>query len=76
MGALVEAAAEEPLQSPWDGAKVVSTEVDYACPAPPSFATTVEIGSYYVDEHASVADPKKLAAFQKASAASTQLMRR
>lgn len=45
----------------------------YACPAPPAFATTMQISAYYIDSKASVADPQKFAAFQKASAASTHL---
>ena len=71
------AAQAERLHSPWDDRKgdhkVEQTSAPYDCPAPPSFDKTLEIGSYYVDSHASVADPQKLAAFQKASEAPTHL---
>jgi poly(beta-D-mannuronate) lyase len=63
----------EKLRSPWDERKIEQTGAPYACPAPPPFAKTLEIGSYYVDSHASVIDPQKLAAFQKASEAPTHL---
>jgi poly(beta-D-mannuronate) lyase len=66
-------ARADKLLSPWDNVKVVTSDAPYACPAPPPFASTVEIGSYYIDSHASVIDPQKLAAFQKASDASTHL---
>ena len=73
----VTAAQAEKLRSPWDDArnspKAEQTGAPYDCPAPPPFAKTLEIGSYYVDSHASVADPQKLAAFQKASEAPTHL---
>jgi poly(beta-D-mannuronate) lyase len=65
----------ERLHSPWDGRKVVQTDVAYECPAAPAFAKTMEISAYYIDKNASVADPQKLAAFQKASEASTNLSR-
>ena len=61
------------LVSPWDSRKVVLTDAAYNCPAPPPFAKTMEIGSYYIDSHASIADPQKFAAFQKTSEASTHL---
>lgn len=61
------------LRSPWDDRKIALTAVPYDCPAPPPFAKTQEISSYYVDSHASVIDPQKFAAFQKASEASGQL---
>jgi poly(beta-D-mannuronate) lyase len=66
-------AKADKLLSPWDSVKVVATDAPYTCPAPPPFASTVEIGSYYIDSHASVTDPQKFAAFQKASEASTHL---
>jgi poly(beta-D-mannuronate) lyase len=73
----VTAVQAEKLRSPWDDArnspKAEQTGAPYDCPAPPPFAKTLEIGSYYVDSHASVADPQKLAAFQKASEAPTHL---
>lgn len=61
------------LHSPWDNHKVELTRAAYTCPAPPPFATTMQISAYYIDSKASVADPAKLAAFQKASEASTHL---
>jgi len=61
------------LRSPWDDRKIALTDAAYACPAPPPFARTQEIGSYYIDRHASVIDPQKFAAFQKASEASGHL---
>jgi poly(beta-D-mannuronate) lyase len=67
------AALAEKLHSPWDDRKIEQTSAPYDCPAPPPFAKTLEVGSYYVDSHASVADPQKLAAFQKASEAPTHL---
>jgi poly(beta-D-mannuronate) lyase len=68
-----DAAQGDRLRSPWDGRKIQQTDAPYNCPAAPPFATTIEIGSYYIDTHASVADPQKLAAFQKASEDSTHL---
>jgi poly(beta-D-mannuronate) lyase len=71
------AAQAEKLRSPWDDThnnpKAEQTTVPYDCPAPPPFAKTLEVGSYYIDSRASVADPQKLAAFQKASEAPTHL---
>jgi poly(beta-D-mannuronate) lyase len=66
-------ACGEKLQSPWDKLHITPTDAPYNCPKPPPFAKTIEIGSYYTDEHMSVIDPGKLAAFQQASAAPTQL---
>lgn len=63
----------ETLRSPWDGRKIEQTSVPYSCPAPPPFAGTLEIGSYYTDSRASVIDQQKLAAFQKDSEAPTHL---
>jgi poly(beta-D-mannuronate) lyase len=56
-----------PLRSPWDGRKVVLTDAAYECPAPPPFAKTMEIGTYYIDSKASVIDPKKKAEYDKAA---------
>jgi poly(beta-D-mannuronate) lyase len=67
------AAQSDKLVSPWDNRKIVPTAVPYDCPAPPPFAKTVEIGSYYVDSHASIVDPRKQADFQHASEPSTHL---
>jgi poly(beta-D-mannuronate) lyase len=63
----------EKLRSPWDGRKVAQTDIAYACPTPPPFANTVDVGSYYTDSHASVIDQQKLAAFQKGSEAPMHL---
>jgi poly(beta-D-mannuronate) lyase len=68
-------ARAEKLQSPWDNRHVPQTDIPYECPAPPPFARTLEIGTYYIDSHASIIDPQKLAAFQKASEDTTQLSR-
>ena len=67
------AADGDKLRSPWDGRKIHQTDASYNCPAAPPFAMTVEIGSYYIDPKASVIDPKKLDAFQKASESSSHL---
>jgi len=67
------AAQGDKLRSPWDSRKIQQTDSPYNCPAAPPFATTIEIGSYYTDRKASVIDPQKLDAFQKASESSTHL---
>jgi poly(beta-D-mannuronate) lyase len=66
-------AKAETLRSPWDNRKVEQTNVPYDCPAPPPFAKTLDIGTYYIDSHASIIDPQKQAAFQKASEPSSHL---
>lgn len=66
-------AQQDGLRSPWDGLKIQQADAPYNCPAPPPFANTVAVDSYYIDEHASVIDQKKLDAFQKASEPSTHL---
>jgi poly(beta-D-mannuronate) lyase len=72
--AISEAQAQgDRLRSPWDNRKIALTDTAYNCPAPPPFARTQEISSYYIDSHASVIDPQKFAAFQKASEASGHL---
>ena len=67
------AARAEDLVSPWDRVAVTQTDAPYACPAPPQFAKMIRIQSYYTDPHMSVIDPTKLAEFQKASKATTDL---
>jgi poly(beta-D-mannuronate) lyase len=71
-GAATVAQADK-LRSPWDNVKVTQTGAAYECPALPLFAKTLDLNSYYIDKHASVIDPKKLAAFQQASEAPTHL---
>jgi poly(beta-D-mannuronate) lyase len=66
-------AQDQKLLSPWDGRKVELTAAPYDCPAPPPFAKTLDIGVYYTDSHASVIDPKKKAAYDKAAENYTQL---
>ena len=61
------------LHSPWDNRKVEQTAAAYDCPAPPPFAKTLDISPYYIDGHASIIDPDKQAAYQKASEATTHL---
>jgi poly(beta-D-mannuronate) lyase len=74
--AVARAGAQDgPLRSPWDERKVVLTDAAYECPAPPAFAKTLEIGTYYVDNKASVIDEKKKAEFDKASNAYLDLSR-
>ncbi|MGA9671536.1 MAG: alginate lyase family protein [Terracidiphilus sp.] len=63
------------LRSPWDDRKVALTDAAYDCPAPPPFAKTLEIGTYYIDSHASVIDPKKKAEYDDAANAYLQLTR-
>jgi poly(beta-D-mannuronate) lyase len=73
---LVVAATATPaatLHSPWDHRKVEQTSAAYDCPAPPPFAKTLDISPYYIDSHASIIDPQKQAAYQKASEAPTHL---
>ena len=64
---------QDRLRSPWDGLKITQTDAPYDCPATPPFASTVDVQTAYIDAHASVIDPKKFAAFQKASEPSTHL---
>lgn len=66
-------ALQDRLRSPWDGLKIAQTDAPYDCPASPPFASTVDVHSAYIDEHASVIDPEKFAAFEKASEPSTHL---
>jgi len=68
-------AQDGPLRSPWDGRKVMLTDAAYECPAPPAFAKTLEIGTYYIDSKASVIDPKQKAEYDKAAQASGDLSR-
>jgi poly(beta-D-mannuronate) lyase len=61
------------LRSPWDNIKVEQTGDAYSCPAAPPFSKTLNADPYYTNAHASVIDPKKLAAFQVAAEAPTHL---
>jgi len=61
------------IHSPWDDRRIELTNAPYNCPSPPPFARTLEIGTYYTDSHASVIDPGKQAAFQKATEPSDHL---
>ena len=54
-------------------AAVAPSETSWTCPAPPAFAKVLAASPYYIDKHASVIDPKKLAAFQAATEAPTRL---
>ena len=65
----------EKLHSPWDNRRVEQTSVAYECPVAPQFAKTMDLSPYYIDSHASVIDPQKQAAFQKASEPATNLSR-
>lgn len=69
----VTAAHGTQLRSPWNGQKITPTDTPYACPAPPAFSQTLDLQAYYIDKHASVIDPQKLAAFQSASNAPVKL---
>lgn len=71
LSAAAQSAFPNPLRSPWDTRRPDAVSSRYACPAPPTFVQTVVIDSYYIDPQASVIDPTKYAAFQKASADST-----
>lgn len=73
--AAIAGAQNDKLRSPWDDRKIALSDTPYDCPAPPPFAKTLEIGTYYVDSHASVIDPKKKAEFDKASNAYLDLSR-
>ena len=61
------------LRSPWDGLNISPTDAPYTCPAPPAFAKTLDIEGYYTDKQNSVINPKKLAAFNAATAGPTHL---
>ncbi|HEX4312049.1 MAG TPA: alginate lyase family protein [Acidobacteriaceae bacterium] len=70
---LSTAASAQRLRSPWDGAPVASTDAPYTCPTPPAFSKTLNADGYYTDKQYSVIDPKKLAAFNEATAGPTHL---
>jgi len=70
---LCSTARAENLRSPWDTKSVVPTDAPYKCPAPPAFAKTLDAEGYYTDKQASIIDPKKLAAFNAATAGPTHL---
>lgn len=61
------------LQSPWDGAVIASTDAPYQCPDPPPFDHLLHGEPYYTDAHASIVDPVKKAAYDKASQGPVQL---
>lgn len=63
---MAASASAEHLRSPWDATEVTPTDAPYACPAPPVFAKTLDVQSYYTDSHHSVIDPAKKAAYEKA----------
>lgn len=63
----------ERLLSPWDSLRVAPTDAAYACPAPPAFSRTLHAEGYMMDKHISIVDPKRLAAFNEASAGPTHL---
>lgn len=67
------AASAQRLHSPWDAASITPTNTPYTCPAPPAFSKTLTADGYYTDKQYSVIDPKKLAAFNQATAGPTQL---
>ena len=73
--ALLGAAASqaEQLHSPWDDRTITATDAPYQCPAPPEFAKIIDAAPYYTDSHASVIDPAKKAAYEKASEGPTHL---
>ena len=53
----------------------MQTDAPYACPAPPAFAKTLQIGIYYIDSKTSAIDPKLKAEYDKAAQASGDLSR-
>lgn len=55
------------LHSPWDDRAIAATDAPYQCPAPPEFAKILDAEPYYTDSHASVIDPAKKAAYEKAT---------
>jgi len=61
------------LHSPWDDRTIAATDAPYQCPAPPEFAKVLAAEPYYIDSHASVIDPVKKAAYEKASEGPTHL---
>ncbi len=61
------------LHSPWDDHIITATDSTYKCPAPPEFAKILDADPYYTDSHASVIDPAKKAAYEKASEGPTHL---
>jgi poly(beta-D-mannuronate) lyase len=63
----------ERLRSPWDGVTVTLTDSPWKCPDPPAFAKTIDAEGYYVDEHHSIIDPVKKAAYEKADAGPVHL---
>jgi poly(beta-D-mannuronate) lyase len=53
------------LRSPWDDTKISLTDAQYNCPMPPAFTRTIDAEGYYVDDHHSVIDPVKKAAYEQ-----------
>jgi poly(beta-D-mannuronate) lyase len=66
-------ASAQRLRSPWDGAAIAPTDAPYHCPEPPPFERIFHTEPYYTDAHASIVDPVKKAAYDKASQGFTQL---
>jgi poly(beta-D-mannuronate) lyase len=67
------AASAQRLQSPWDRAAIVPTDAPYRCPDPPQFDNVSHSEPYYTDAHASIVDPVRKAAYDKATQSLTQL---
>jgi poly(beta-D-mannuronate) lyase len=70
---LCAAASAQRLLSPWDAVSIAPGNASYTCPTPPPFAITLSAEGYYTDKQYSVIDPKKLAAFNQATAGPTHL---
>jgi len=66
-------ASAQRLQSPWDGPGVALTDSPYQCPDPPQFDHLLHGEPYYTDAHASIVDPVKKAAYEKATQGPVQL---
>jgi poly(beta-D-mannuronate) lyase len=53
------------LRSPWDGTKIKTTNAGHICADMPAFSETLDVDDYYIDDHHSVIDPAKKAAYDK-----------